>query len=63
MITPNIDLGQIIIGSLIGVVGWFIRKELISFNARLDKHDSMFLEMTKVIGKLEGMVGFRRLRQ
>jgi hypothetical protein len=47
-----------IIAVLIGIVGYFLRKEIANFGKRIDKHDEILFIMTgnvqKLIGYYEG---------
>lgn len=60
MFTTHIDLGQIILSSMIGIVGWFIKRELSSINGRLDNHDSKFYEL---VGQVNMLLGAFNARQ
>lgn len=39
MISTNVDIGQLIIAALIGIVGWFINRSVSAIDKRLDRHD------------------------
>ena len=41
MFTFNVDLGQIIIASLIGLVGWFSNRAVNRIEKTLDTHDQL----------------------
>ena len=60
MITWHIDLGQLIIGILIGVVGFFVKLELNNFNFRLNRHDSILQTLISDTQRLIGIVDSRR---
>lgn len=63
MINSNIDLGQIILGASIAVIGYFIKKEIGTLGARLDKHDAMILGLVSDVQRLIGMnIGFSHKR-
>lgn len=57
MFTLNVDLGQILIGCLIAIVGWFIKKEIVTFGRRLDKHEDTILRMVQQVSVVTGQVG------
>jgi len=40
----QVNLGQLLVGTLIAVVGWFIRREITSVHDRLDKTEERFNE-------------------
>jgi len=56
MFTPSIDLGQLVLGTLIAVIGWFVKKELNSLTARLDRHDNILIKLVSELGELKGLV-------
>lgn len=45
----HVDLGQIIIGSLIAIVGFFIRREITTVGKRLDIHDNLIYELSQTV--------------
>jgi hypothetical protein len=53
----HVDLGQVIIASLIGTVGYFIKKEISTFGARLDRHETIIFGMAQNISTVIGQVG------
>ena len=57
MFTLNVDLGQIIISALIGIIGWFIKRTIDSFGKRLDKHDEILIGLVGDVQRLIGQVG------
>ena len=57
MLTSHVDLGQLITASLIAIVGWFIKKEIVTFGKRLDKHEDVILTMTNKLSVVVGQVG------
>lgn len=60
MINAHIDLGQLIIAiliALLGIIAWFIRKEITEFGLRLDKHETMLFRMTQNVSIVMGQVG------
>ncbi len=54
MISPNIDIGQLIIAGLIATVGWFIKRELTTLVRRLDKHDDAIFTLANHVQRLIG---------
>jgi hypothetical protein len=54
MISFNVDLGQIIIGSLICIVGYFLKREINTFANRLDNHDKSII---KLVGDVQRLIG------
>lgn len=54
MINANIDLGQLIVAGMIAVIGYFLKKELTTITARLNKHDQMIIRMFGDINLLLG---------
>jgi len=57
MISPSLDLGQIIISIfllLITIVGWFIKRDISEFGKRLDRHDIILFELTATMNRLLG---------
>ncbi len=59
MMSPNVDLGQVIIAGMLAVIGYFIKRELASIGSRLDKHDTLILKMFGDINRLLGRAGLR----
>lgn len=51
MFTFNVDLGQLIIVSLIGIVGWFVNRTIQGIEKKLERHD-------QILGDLTGEVQF-----
>ena len=56
MFTPSIDLGQLALGILIAIIGWFVKKELNSLTTRLDRHDNILIRLVSELGELKGLV-------
>ncbi len=56
-VSANIDFGQMLIATLIAIVGWFIKKEITDFGKRLDKHEDVIFNMTQTISTVLGQVG------
>lgn len=54
MLSTNIDLGQLILATLIGLVGWFLKKEINEFKTRLDEHEKGFF---KLAGDVQRLIG------
>ena len=55
MFTFHVDLGQLIIASLTGIVGWFVKKKIESYDKRIEKHENLFFRMN---GDLQSIIGF-----
>lgn len=53
----SVDLGQLIIGSLVAIVGWFIKKEIATFGGRLDRHEDTILKLAQNVSTVTGQVG------
>lgn len=54
----QVDLGQIIIifvGGLLGVIGWFTKKEITRLTLRLDRHDSALFDLA---GQVQRLIGY-----
>lgn len=60
MITTHIDLGQIILASMIAIIGYLIKRMVDKVDARLDKHDILLVQLIKDVAHLIGIVGRRR---
>ena len=58
MIEMHIDLGQIILGTLITIVGWFVKREIMRTSIKLDKHE---LIIQKLVGDIQFVIGHLRL--
>jgi len=54
MLNTNIDLGQILVASLIAIVGYFVKRELNQITTRLDRHDSVILDLIRDVSTLIG---------
>lgn len=62
-VSPYIDAGQVLISSVlsvVGLIGWFIRKELGTINSRLDDHDSKILGLVEKVSELIGAFNARQ---
>ena len=53
----TIELGEIIVACTIGIVGWFIKKEIATLGQRLDKHEELIIAITKELSQVVGEVG------
>ena len=60
MITTTIDLGAILVGSLIAIVGYLIQHQLATLIKRLDQHDGTIAELIKDVAHLAAVVGMRQ---
>lgn len=54
MFTSTVDLGQILLGCLLGIIGYFIKRELSMIHKRLDKHDNIILNLFGSVNRLIG---------
>ena len=54
MFTAHIDLGQVILAFLIAIIGYFVRRTLNEFGSRLDRHDTILLNLVRDVGMLVG---------
>lgn len=57
MISPSIDLGQLIVALLLSILtllGWFIKKEITNFGKRIDRHDEILFNLTGTVQRLIG---------
>ena len=56
----HVDLGQILIAALLGcisIIGWYIKRDLTVFGARLDKHEDRLLHISENLQQVIGQVG------
>lgn len=60
LFTFHVDLGQIIISGLIGVVGYLIKRQIDSFESRINKHESVLFQMNGDIQAIIGHLGVER---
>ncbi len=54
----HIDLGQIliiIVGVVVSIIGYFIKKEITTFGTRIDKHDEVLFSLT---GQVQRLIGY-----
>jgi PII-like signaling protein len=59
-VQAQIDLGQLVIAillSMIGIVGWFIKREITTFSRRLDMHEERFLQLSNQLSVVMGQIG------
>jgi hypothetical protein len=54
MFTLNIDLGQILIATLIAIVGWFVKTAVNRVYVTLDRHDE---QINDIIARVEHLLG------
>jgi ABC-type transporter Mla subunit MlaD len=59
MISTHVDLGQIIIASMLGIIGYFVKRELASISNRLDKHDGQIIGLIKTVAEVYGAMNAR----
>lgn len=54
MLDLHVDVGQILIATLIAAFGWLLKTEIHTFKARLDKHDMMLVDLVADVQRLIG---------
>ncbi len=54
MFTFNVDLGQLIIAGLIGIVGYFVKHTIDKVESRLDKNENAMFVMSNSVQRLIG---------
>lgn len=54
LFTFKIDLGQVILAGMIGVLSWLIKRTIDSIEKRIEKHEQIIFDMN---GKLQLIVG------
>ena len=47
MFTLNVDLGQVLLATMIAIIGWLTSNKLANIDAQLVKHDNMIFEVWK----------------
>jgi hypothetical protein len=57
LFTAHVDLGQLIITGLIGIVGWFVKTTIDDFKKKIDKHEGLFFSMNSDIQRIIGHLG------
>ena len=60
MFTFHVDLGQLIIAGLIGVVGYFVKRTIDRFETKIEQHENIFFNMNTDIQRLIGYLGVER---
>lgn len=50
MITTSVDLGQLLIIGSLGIIGWFLKRELEHIRTRLARHDRMIFKVAVKLG-------------
>lgn len=56
MFSPNIDLGQIIIATLIATIGYFVKRAIDSIYDRLGEHEDRLYELSGSLQRLVGII-------
>ena len=59
MFSPNVDLGQVIIASLIGTIGFFVKRTIDDFGRRLDRHEEIIFKVVKDTQLILGLLDRR----
>jgi hypothetical protein len=54
------DFGQIILGSLIAIIGYLIKRQINEFSDRLDKHDEMIRGLFGDVQYIVGVIGHKK---
>lgn len=57
---PSIDLGQLIVATLLTIIGYFVKKELSTLTRRLDQHEQRIFNLVGDVQKLIGVVEISR---
>lgn len=57
-VSLNIDLGQIIIATLIAILGYLIKREITTFGDRLDRHENNISHMMTDMATVVAQIGF-----
>lgn len=60
MISNNVDLGQLIIGALITIVGWFSINTINDFKKQLEKHQTILMDLVRDVQLIKGYYGIDR---
>lgn len=60
MFTFHVDLGQIIIAGLIGLVGWFVKRTVDNFDRRIEIHERTLYMMNGDIQNIKGSLGLTK---
>jgi len=50
----HIDLGQVIIATLIAAVGYLMKNEITNFRGKLEKHDEIIFNLVQQVQRLIG---------
>lgn len=58
--TFHVDLGQVIIATLVGILGYFVRKMIKDFGDRIDKHEGILFSIVQDLQFLIGVSGMER---
>jgi hypothetical protein len=53
----NVDLGQVVIGGLIAIVGWLVKREITDVGVRLDRHENIISDL---VGKMQNVIGYNQ---
>lgn len=56
----QVDLGQVILATLIAIVGYFVKKTIDDFGNRIDKHEEILFQMAQDIQFIVGSLGIER---
>lgn len=60
MFNPTVDLGQVILASLIGTIGFFVKRTIDDFGRRLDRHEEIIFKVVKDTQLILGLIDRRK---
>lgn len=60
MFTLNVDLGQVLLGTLIAIIGYFVKRNVDQFEKRIDKHEEILFTMNGDLQIIVGQLGIER---
>lgn len=55
MFTFHVDLGQLILAGMIGIIGYLVKRMIDQFGSRLDKHEDILFTLS---GQIQKVIGF-----
>lgn len=55
MFTFHVDLGQVILAGMIGIIGYLVKRMVDQFGMRLDKHEDILFTLS---GQIQKVIGF-----
>lgn len=60
MFTFQVDLGQVLLGMMMGIIGWFIKRTLDQFDKKIEKHELVIFRMANDLQYIIGSIGLDR---